>query len=196
MNSSRQVYFAECIGPDGKPIGAYKIGCSHGWRDRLKSAASGLPFTLELRGAASGDLVLEKICHLAFKEERISGEYFRPSERIVAAAEAAREKGRFFPLIEDLGEWSIPDGAVQAFLKFHCVSSAEVCAILDVPESQYERRIANAKYRSRNVVAAAAVVANRRGQYVRWPTDALHGLLGERSKVIPAAILAAWAEAA
>lgn len=177
-NDGRKVYFAECIGPLG-PIGAYKIGCSFGWRDRLKQIGSGLPFSLELRAAVSGDTVLEKICHIAFKDDCISGEYFRATDRVVKAAAFAAEKGRVFPLIEDLGEQTVPDGAVPAFMGFHGVSLGEVCELLGFAESQYERRLANVKYRSRNIVAATAVIANRRGQYVRWPTDALRGLLGE-----------------
>jgi len=167
------------MGPDGQPIGAYKIGCSHGWQDRLKQIGSGLPFSLELRAAVSGDLVLERICHLSFKEDCISGEYFRPSERLLRCVKTANEYGRIFTLIEDLGESTVPDGAVQAFMDFHAVNLDEVCRVLGVPPGQYEKRVANSKYRSRNIVAAAAVVASRKGHYVRWPTDALRGLLGE-----------------
>jgi hypothetical protein len=182
-DTSRQVYFAECIGPLG-PIGAIKIGCSYGWSDRLKQISSGLPFTLELRALISGDLVMEKICHLALKEYCISGEYFHPSERVLKVIKRASETGRAFPLIEDLGESSTPEGAVKAFMDFHDVTLAEVCEILGFPASQYERRLANSKYKSRNMVDAAAIVANRREQFVKWPTDALRGLLGEVSPVV------------
>jgi hypothetical protein len=174
----RQVYFAECIGPNG-PIGAIKIGCSHGWTNRLKQISSGLPFDLELRALVTGDLVMEKICHLALKEHCISGEYFHASERVLGVIKTAAETGRAFSLIEDLGEPSIPDGAVKAFMEFHGVELSEVCDILGFPISQYEKRLADSKYKSRNMIAAAAIVANRRGQFVRWPTDAMRGLLGE-----------------
>lgn len=177
----RQVYFAECLGPNGAPIGAYKIGCSHGWEDRLKQISSGLPFTLELRAAVTGDLVMEKICHLALAEHKISGEYFHASERVVKVATYAAHHGRAFPWIEDLGESDTPDGAVKAFMDYHGVELAEVCEILGYKISQYEKRLADSKYKNRNMVAAAAIVANRRGQYVCWPTDAMHGLLGDIS---------------
>lgn len=176
---ARQVYFAECIGPTGAPLGAYKIGCSYGWEDRLKQISSGLPFTLELRAAVTGDLIMEKICHLALAEHKISGEYFHASERVVKVTKFAAEKGRAFPLIEDLGESSTPEGAVQAFMNFHGVELAEVCEILGLKLSQYEKRLADQKYKNRNMIAATAIVANRRGQYVRWPTDAMLGLLGK-----------------
>lgn len=177
--TSRQVYFAECIGPTGTPLGAFKIGCSHGWSDRLKQISAGLPFSLELKAAVSGDLVLEKICHLALKEHRIGGEYFHASERVLKVVKYAAENGRAFSLIEDLGETSAPEGAVKAFMDYHGVDLSEVCKILGYSVSQYEKRLADKKYKSRNIVAAAAVVANRREQYVCWPTDAIRGLLGE-----------------
>jgi hypothetical protein len=175
----RQVYFAECIGPNGQPIGAYKIGCSHGWSDRLKQISSGLPFSLELRALVLGDLVMEKICHIALKDHCISGEYFHASEKVVKVAERAAKTGRAFPMIEDLGESRVPEGAVKAFMEYHGVDLGEVCEILGFQASQYEKRLANSKYKSRNMVAAVAVVANRREQYVCWPTDAMRGLLGE-----------------
>lgn len=177
--SGRMVYFAECIGPKGAPIGAYKIGCSYGWQSRLKQVSSGLPFSLEIRAAVPGDLVLERICHLALKEYCISGEYFHASERVIKVAKYAAENGRAFQLIEDLGEHTVPDGSVKAFMGFHDVTLADICTLLGVAPSQYEKRIEKSKYKSRNLIAAAAVVANRRGQYVRWPTDAMRGLLGE-----------------
>lgn len=181
----RQVYFAECIGPNGAPIGAYKIGCSWGHLARLKQIGSGLPFTLELRAAIPGDLVMEKICHLALKDHCISSEYFHASERVVKVAKYAAEHGRAFPLIDDLGEPSMPEGSVKAFMEYHGVDLSEVCKMLGFSLSQYEKRIADKKYKSRNLIAAAAVIANRRGQYVRWPTDAMRGLLGEVNRLVP-----------
>lgn len=180
-NSSRQVYFAECFGPTGAPIGAYKIGCSYGMEDRLKQIGGGLPFTLELRASVTGDLVMEKICHLALAEHKIGGEYFHASERVVNVVKYAAAHGRAFPWIEDLGESDTPDGAVKAFMDYHGVELAEVCDVLGLKPFQYEKRLADKKYKNRNMVAATAIVANRRGQYVRWPTDAMHGLLGDIS---------------
>jgi hypothetical protein len=181
MKGARQVYFAECIGPTGAPMGAYKIGCSFGLEDRLYQVGATLPFTLELRAAITGDLVMEKICHLALAEHKIAGEYFHASERVLSVVKHAAKHGRAFPWIEDLGESAAPDGAVKAFMDYHGVNLADVCGILGLKPSQYEKRLAESKYRNRNMVAATAIVANRRGHYVCWPTDALRGLLGEIS---------------
>jgi hypothetical protein len=187
----RQVYFAECMGPKGEPIGAYKIGCSHGWTNRLKQISSGMPFSLECRALIPGDLVMEKICHLALNDHCISGEYFHASDRVVSVARYAAEHGRAFPLIEDLGEQTTPEGSVKAFMDFHGVELAEICEVLGFAPSQYERRLADKKYKNRNMIAAAAIIANRRGQYVRWPTDAMLGLLGKFNHLVAKARAAA-----
>ena len=95
MNGVRMVYFAECIGPEG-PIGAIKIGCSYGHADRLKQISSGMPFSLELLTAVTGAQVLEKICHIAFKDANISGEYFRKTEKLLTCIEYAKARGRIW----------------------------------------------------------------------------------------------------
>lgn len=181
-DSHCQVYFAECIGPNGEPIGAIKIGCSNGWKSRLKSAASGLPFTLELRAAVLGNGILEKVCHQTFAEDRISGEYFRPSKRILECIDRINAQGRAFARFVDLSEDTVPDGALKGFLDYHAIDFLEVCRRLGHSEA-HTRQIMRRKngYYAKSAVAAASVLAMEKGHYVTWPSDAMRGLLGETS---------------
>lgn len=180
----RMVYIAECINHDGTSMGAVKIGCSYGHEDRLKQAYSGLPFTLNLLAAVQGNFVLEKFCHLVFREDRISGEYFRKSEKIMKSVSRAEKDGRFFYYFTDLGVDYVPDGAIQAFMDYHGVTLEEVCKVLRIPLSQNEKRLKNPRTRSRATVAAAAIVAQKDGRFVSWPEDAMRGLNGEKHPYI------------
>lgn len=184
IDRSQKVYFGRCIGPTGEPLGAYKIGCSHGWNERIKQVVSGLPFSIEVDAVTQGGFVMETALHLILKDERISGEYFYARGKVLELVNRCIETGSPFARIKDLGPRSTPDGALQGFLTYHGVALSEVCDFLGIKQSDYEKRAAKKAYRSTKVVAAVAIIAARRGQYVDWPTDALSGLLGEESPIL------------
>lgn len=176
---SQRVYFAKCFGPKGDPIGAYKIGCSYGHDLRVKQLTANLPFTAEIVASVPGGFVLEAICHIPLKDEHISGEYFHASERLERIVENAVNEGFAFDYITDLGTREVPAGALQAFMKYHDVSLDDFCKVLGVSPKQYEKHLSRPRYNPRKVVAAIAIIASRRRQYVNWPNDALLGLCGE-----------------
>ncbi|TCL70615.1 GIY-YIG nuclease family protein [Rhizobium sp. BK251] len=185
IDRSQRVYFARCIGPTGDPIGAYKIGCSYGWNERAKQIGSGMPFTVEIEATVLGGYVMEKALHISLKEDCISGEYFHARGRVLEFVKRCATTGSPYLNIKDTaGTDTLPEGALQAFMTFHGVTLAEACAVLGFRESDYEKRASKKSYRSSKVVAAVAIVAARRGQYVNWPTDALRGLLGHESVVL------------
>lgn len=185
VDRTQRVYFAKCIGPTGEPLGAYKIGCSYGWNERVKQVSSGLPFSLEVEATVLGGFVMEKALHLCLKEDSISGEYFHARGKVLELVDRCAKTGNPFARIRDTaGHEAMPDDALQAFMKFHGVTLADACALLGFSASAYEKRAAKKEYRSSKVVAAVALVAARRGQYVNWPTDALKGLLGQESFVL------------
>lgn len=182
IDRTKRVYFARCIGPTGEPIGAYKIGCSHGWNERVKQVASNLPFTLEVEATVQGGYVMEKVIHILLKHEKISGEYFHARGDVVSFVQTCAERGSPFWYISDVGgSDTLPDGALHAFMRYHGVTLAEACRELGVSLSSMESRAAKKSYSASKIIAAVAIVAAHRQQYVNWPTDALLGLLGKKS---------------
>jgi hypothetical protein len=181
IDRSRKVYFAKCIGPTGEPIGAYKVGCSHGWNDRIKQLCVNLPFTVELEALVPGSFVMEAAVHIVLKEHRISGEYFHANEAVKEVVDRAAKTGNPFARFFDAGTDNIHGEALTAFMKYHDITLADACALLGFPESQYEKRIAKPNFKNAKVTAAVAIAAARRGQYVHWPEDALHGMMGKRN---------------
>lgn len=181
---SQRVYFARCIGPRGDPIGAYKIGCSHGMDMRVRQLTANMPFTAELVASVPGSYVLEAICHLSLKADHIRGEYFHASERLERIVDYAAREGVAFSYINDLGTREVPDGALQAFMRYHDVSVEDFCEVLGGSPKQYEKQLAKPRYNPRKTVAAVAIAASRRLQYVNWPNDALLGLCGKVSPAV------------
>lgn len=186
MDRSQKVYFARCIAPSGEPLGAYKIGCSHGWNDRIKQIVSGLPFTLEVDAVTQGGFMMERALHLYLEEYRISGEYFHARGEVLETVKRCVDTGSPFQssLIKDLGPREVPDGALKGFMDYHGVEVSQVCEFLGIKQKEYEKRAEKPGFRSSKVAAAVAIIAAQCGQYVEWPTDALLGLMGEESPIM------------
>ena len=189
MSKAQSVYFAKCIGPNGEPLGAYKIGCSYGHNDRIKAAAHNLPFSLELITAVPGGMVLEAACHINLKAHRIGGEYFHASPAVEKFIDRAADNGTAFFFITDTGSHNIANGAVEAFLKFHGITAKEICERLGRPPSDAAKMEAK-NFRNNKWVAAACLIAASREQFAHWPQDALNGLLGKISPTLERAMAA------
>ena len=182
IDTSRRVYFAKCIGPTGDEIGAYKIGCSYGHNYRVKALSANLPFTLEIQATVPGDLLLEAICHMKFREDRVGGEYFKYSEELHDFVKRASEKGFAFHFFEDNS--SMRSGSdqdlVAGFLSFHGVTLDEACHRAALDPKRY-RAVGDGKIkRSSKMIAGAALVAMSRQQFVVWPDDGFRGCLQEK----------------
>lgn len=67
--------------------GPVKIGFSTAPRFRLHALQTGNPFKLILHGSVAGSRVLERALHWHFRDDRIRGEWFRPTRPILALAE-------------------------------------------------------------------------------------------------------------
>lgn len=174
---SRKVYFARCLGPTGAPIGAYKIGCSMGHNDRIKSVAANLPFSLELVATTPGSMVMEAICHLYLKEHRIAGEYFHECPPVDKFVTRVAETGRAFTFISDSGFDGGVGALVAPFMSFHGVTVEDICKYLGRPKSAFD--VIKAGYKSRNLIAAVALIAAERTQHVSWPDNIIAALAGE-----------------
>lgn len=174
----RSVYIARCLGPNGDPIGAIKVGCSFGFDKRLEAVARNQPFTLELITHVPGHLIMEKACHLYLKKYRIDGEFFHESEAVMKFANTAKERGTAFYYFSDDGFDHLPEKAVQAFMEYQGISLDAVCEYLGVPLKRYAGKLDGK--RNSTVIAAAALLAQSQGRFVNWPGDALRGLVGER----------------
>lgn len=172
---SRKVYFARCIGPTGQPIGAYKIGCSYGWNDRIKTAAACLPFTLEVAAVVPGSMFMEAAVHLYLKAHRIAGEYFHANEVVEEFVARAAETGEAFNYIFDAGSDYANERAADIFLRYHGVSLSEACLRAGIPLKRYEKLKNIGK--SRRLLAGAALVAAEQGKYVHWHEDIVHALM-------------------
>lgn len=179
IDRSQKVYMAHCIGPEGNRIGAVKIGCSHGWNERIKDVVANLPFTLEIAAVVPGGFFMEAVCHLHLKEERIGGEYFRSSERTLGFVSRCAETGEAFRYISDTGAFECSLDMIKAFLSYHSVSAKEACERAGLAASYYIGKSGLLEKKSREVLAAAALVAASRGQYSTWPG---HGLQGQTAK--------------
>jgi hypothetical protein len=180
MNRPRTVYFARCLSPWGTPMGAVKIGCSYGHELRLKAVAANQPFTMELLTTVPGEMQMEATVHLHLRKHRISGEFFHENAYVMAYIERVKERGSAFAHIEAPSQGdSVPEGALEGFLKFHALPVGRIFDFLGHPP-QRGFKIGNTT--NRKVVAAALLVAGSEGQYgrnVQWPADCLRGLLGE-----------------
>jgi hypothetical protein len=158
-------------------MGAIKVGCSYGWQDRITSVARNLPFSLEPIAVVQGHLVMEKAVHIYLRKHRIDGEYFHENDVVTKFLDGVVSRGCAFHYFHDMGSDHTPDGAVDAFMKYHGISLREVCDLLEVPIKRYEKR-GNSKP-NKSIVAATALLAQKDARYVTWPDDALRGLLGE-----------------
>jgi len=77
------VYFIEATKPDKR--GPIKIGYSKNPAARLKSLQVSTADTLVLLGTLPGDQTLEARLHNQLKAHRISGEWFHPAAKVLAA---------------------------------------------------------------------------------------------------------------
>ncbi len=76
--SNRIVYFVRCTS------GLIKIGSSTDVVHRLRVMQTGSAETLTLIATKRGNADLEKLLHRHFKKERVRGEWFTPSERLLS----------------------------------------------------------------------------------------------------------------
>lgn len=173
-----KVYFARCIGPNGLPIGAYKIGASYGHNERIKRVAISLPFTLELAAVTPGSTIMEAICHVYLREYCVGGEYFRECPEVNKFVARVAATGSAFHYISDSGYDRLPDASIDPFMAYHGVTSAEVGDYLKRPADKITK-LRKSGHRSRNIIGAAALIAASRRQYVRWPDDLIAALRGE-----------------
>jgi len=63
--------------------GAIKIGISNNFKKRLRQLQTGSPYKLNILTIINGDEELEKQLHSKFAEYRLSGEWFKPVEKLV-----------------------------------------------------------------------------------------------------------------
>lgn len=80
------IYFIQ-----GKSGGAVKIGYTKDVFSRLKALQTGYPDTLIIRCCIPGSPDTESGYHEMFKEERLKGEWFTPSERLMKKIDALIE---------------------------------------------------------------------------------------------------------
>lgn len=76
------VYFIQCIGP-GHPI---KIGYAKNVAQRLAEHQCSSPYELRLIRAVPGPRPLEREMHRRFAEDRLRGEWFKPSTDLLRFA--------------------------------------------------------------------------------------------------------------
>lgn len=88
--ASPMVYFME-----GKKSGAIKIGYSRDPQARQKTLQSSNHEEIGVITFIAGDRHMERLLHDAFRDERIRGEWFRPSPRLM----------RFINLCESVELW-------------------------------------------------------------------------------------------
>ena len=181
-DASRKVYFARCVNHRGQPIGAYKIGCSSDHIGRMRSVANTLPFSLELVAVTPGSLMMEAACHLRLREHRVGGEYFSDADEVEKFVRRVAETGNAFYYIKDsAGDHHRLEQSdlLTPFMEYHGVTLKEACLRMGTTVDRYEKLKSFGK--NRRLIAAAALVAASREQYVNWPIDVILGLKGERA---------------
>lgn len=87
----QRVYFIQ-RGDDG-PI---KIGVSRNVASRLSGLQVSTPEPLKILATADGGRDEEQTMHLLFKKDRLSGEWFRPSARLMSFVAAVAKRGTLF----------------------------------------------------------------------------------------------------
>lgn len=179
MNRPRMVYFARCLGPWGTPMGAIKVGCSYGHELRVKAISSNQPYSLELITAVPGEMLLETLVHLYLQKHRIAGEFFHENAYVTEYLEGVIERGTAFVQMDapPQGDY-LPDGSLDAFLKYHGLTLNRVFEFL----GREPKVIADiGRMKNRKLIAAAMLIARWEGdgRYVHWPADCVRGLLGE-----------------
>ena len=85
------IYFIQ-IENGEKSDAPIKIGFSDNLKTRLMDIQIALPYKINLLAVAKGDKQLEHLLHQEFAQDRIRGEWFRPTERLWALIEDIREK--------------------------------------------------------------------------------------------------------
>ena len=89
------VYFAECMGPDGSPIGAIKIGCSGNVKLRAQRLAAGQPYSCNVLATCPGGFLEEAFLHEWLRHDQIDGEFFRDTAEVRRLVSSTRETARF-----------------------------------------------------------------------------------------------------
>jgi hypothetical protein len=179
----QEVYFARCMTPFGTPMGAIKVGCSHGHELRLRAIGSNQPYNLNLIGTVPGGWITEAMVHLYLRRHRVAGEFFFDNQYVVSFVEAALSRDRAFHFIEDAGSGdNLPAEAFAAFMDYHGLTIELVCEYLERDPSPYVGKVSGLK--NRKLIAGALIAAQRAdgpcGRYVHWPRDCIFGLLGQR----------------
>lgn len=99
-----RVYFVQAR--DG---GAIKIGHTIDLEQRFRALQTGSPVDLVLLGSVEGDGKLEKELHYDLRADRVRGEWFRPSEAVLARmAQLGVAEGRRVVLREGEGRQTVP----------------------------------------------------------------------------------------
>ena len=80
LQKHRYVYFAQTVEPTD---GRVKIGCSYKPASRLVALASGSAYPIRIAAVAPGDFSTERALHEFFAADRLHGEWFRCSERLL-----------------------------------------------------------------------------------------------------------------
>lgn len=170
--SVTSVYFAECIGPNGSPMGAIKIGCSARVARRIGQLSSGQPYTCKLLVSFPGHLLDEALMHEWLRDDQISGEFFADTPAVRDVIMSAREtQGMPFPVegaevrLADVGA-----GGVRTFMAMHGLTVAEAAALTGRAAVFYDAGLAQ-KTPPRALVASLAVAALRKGRRVEWDFD-------------------------
>ena len=169
---STSIYFAECIAPDGKPIGAVKIGCSSNVKVRAQKLSAGQPYICNVLASCPGGFLEEAFLHEWLRTDRIDGEFFRDTAEVRRLAASTRETQRF-PLPVVVGSvplrW-IDQSGVFNFLVAHDLP-LEQAAELTGRDPVFFEAGSRQKVPQRRFVAALAVAAVRKGDTVDWSAD-------------------------
>lgn len=168
-----RVYFARCVAVNGADMEAVKIGCSWHVPHRLKSIEALVPFDCELIASVPGDMFLEYTVHMWFRADRIAGEYFRATPRVIDFIERAKATGKVplrISVTGDDGPWLHMPAAI-AFMNRHGLTVADVAAVSGSQVKSYQAHLEKAERPNRRFVAAMTVAALERGHRVFWPRD-------------------------
>lgn len=82
--------------------GLVKIGFSHNPLKRLVQLQRGMPDRLRIHAACPGPMRTEKALHELFRDDRIGGEWFSPTPRLVALMNSIRERPELGLVVADL----------------------------------------------------------------------------------------------
>ena len=164
------IYFADCKGPKGDPLGAIKIGYSSTPDIRCRRMLGSYPFQLNMIGQVPGGFLTEKMCHLELQKHRINLEFFHSEKDVTEFVENALRRGKAFDKFEDKSSrMEIEPNDILNFLSEYKITIERVCQRLGVRPDYFSRNLQNSMYKNNRLVAAAALEALNDGYTVEWP---------------------------